>query len=248
MLPRYDLKRHKAENLGGPEMGEWSDYFEDFPEENPTNQPDYSLEVVAELSEERKRLEAKNLRLQDAQRRKREQAQAELHRSIGALMEAYSWFDVHLGLKIKTHSNSAPEVIALLNPKSPMKLRLECLKRLVEDSPVYPETTRAARWGIWIAQAEKVRLLRNDYAHGRWVYNHGNTSFFFAPLGWDVGTQSAGTPIAISPAEIDARAAEIWVLIRSMDDMLRPCFPLSRRNLKADVANSESLAKTREGN
>ena len=25
-------------------MGEWSDYFEDFPEENPANQPSYNTE------------------------------------------------------------------------------------------------------------------------------------------------------------------------------------------------------------
>lgn len=25
-------------------MGEWSEYFEDFPEENPANQPDYNSE------------------------------------------------------------------------------------------------------------------------------------------------------------------------------------------------------------
>lgn len=218
-------------------MGEWSDYFEDFPEEIPINQPSHPLGMPVELPEERIRWNAKNLRSGNAQRKKREQAQAELHRSIGALMEAYSWFDVHLGLKIKMHSNSAPEVISLLNPKSPMKLRLECLKRLVEGSLIYPETTRAGVWGGWIVQAEKVRLLRNDYAHGRWVYNHGNNSFFFAPLSWGVDPKSPVTPIATSPAEIDALATEIWVLIRSMDDVLRPCFPLGRRNIKMDRAN-----------
>ena len=30
-------------------MGEWSDYFEDFPEENPANQPSYNTEDGDEL-------------------------------------------------------------------------------------------------------------------------------------------------------------------------------------------------------
>jgi hypothetical protein len=52
-------------------MGEWSDYFEDFPEENPANQPQdiagdalrarvareakYSPELLAKMAEEKKR-------------------------------------------------------------------------------------------------------------------------------------------------------------------------------------------------
>ncbi|MEK9804045.1 MAG: hypothetical protein VW475_11635 [Curvibacter sp.] len=56
-------------------MGEWSDYFEDFPDENPANQPQdkagdalrarvarearYSPELLAKIAEERQRREAK---------------------------------------------------------------------------------------------------------------------------------------------------------------------------------------------
>ena len=57
-------------------MGEWSDYFEDFPEENPANQPrdlkgdalrarvareaDYSPEVLAQMAKDRKLREARS--------------------------------------------------------------------------------------------------------------------------------------------------------------------------------------------
>ena len=109
-------------------MGDWSDYFEDFPEENPANQyrdssgsalerrvkraANYSSKAIAESAEVRRRRGTDLLNFSEKRRRLREQAQAELHRSIGGLIEAYSWFDVHLGLKIRAHSNSAPEVMS----------------------------------------------------------------------------------------------------------------------------------------
>ena len=189
-------------------MGDWSDYFEDFPEENPANQRSdfvgdllrqrvareaaYSPRVVAEnaerlkrrqaeYAERRRRREAEEVLLLGMRLKDREKAQAELHRSIGGLMEAYAWLDINLGIKIKAYSTSASEVIALLKPIIPMKHRLDCLQRLVEQAPWTPEVISQNRWKEWIAEAEKVRALRNDYAHGRWINRSlSNTEFRFA--------------------------------------------------------------------
>lgn len=106
----------------------------------------------------------------------------------------------------------------LLNPQSPMKLRLDCFAKFVEGGPF----ATTDKWATWITHAERIRSLRNDYAHGRWVFNDapGSKNFLFVPLGWNIANQGAAMPIAISPEEIDARSSEIWDLIRSMDDML----------------------------
>lgn len=236
-------------------MGEWSDYFEDFPEENPANQPRdvagdllrhrvareaaYSPQVIAgnaerrklreaEYAERRRHREAEEVLLLGMRLKDREKAQAELHRSIGGLMEAYAWLDVNLGLKIKSYSNSAPEVMDLLKPTIPMKHRLDCLLRLVEQAPLTPEVISQDRWKEWIVQAEKVRELRNDYAHGRWINSSLiNTEFRFAPLSWPDKTESLQPGPVISPTHIDARTAEIWKLTRSMDDVLAPYFRIS---------------------
>src|SRR4051794_26572728 len=102
-------------------MGEWSDYFEDFPEDNPANErrdeagdalrarvareAKYSPDVLAQIAEGRKRRQEAEVRLLGMRLKDRESAQIELHRSIGGLMEAYAWFDVKLGLKIKSQAN-----------------------------------------------------------------------------------------------------------------------------------------------
>lgn len=224
-------------------MGDWSDYFEDFPEENPANQrrdttgdalrervareATYSPKVLAQIAESRKLREAAELRLLGMRLKDRERAQAELHRSIGGLMEAYAWFDVNLGLKIKTHSNSDAEVLALLKPSVPMKLRLDRLKLLIEQASIEPDIQSQNRWRAWITQAEAIRLLRNDYAHGRWVYNSDLRvrGFYFAPLSWETDSQTPKTAIAVSPALIDERSEEIWELTRSIDVVTQPFFP-----------------------
>lgn len=201
-------------------MGDWSDYFEDFPEENPANQltdftgdllrkrvareAAYSPQMLAELAERHRRREAEEVLLIGMRLKDREKAQAELHRSIGGLMEAYAWLDVNLGLKIRTYSNSAPEVMALLKPIIPMKHRLDCLKQLVEKASLTPDSIGLDRWMKWITQAEKIRELRNDYAHGRWINSApSNTKFHFAPLGWSVETEPLKPLTTVSPAQID---------------------------------------------
>nr|WP_326530084.1 hypothetical protein [Rhodoferax sp.] len=222
-------------------MGEWSDYFEDFPEENPANQwcdtegdllrarvareAMYSPEVLAEIADRKKRREAEEVLLIGMRLRDREQAQAEMHRSIGGLMEAYAWFDVNLGLKIKSYSTDPSKVAALVKPSTPMKLRLDYLRQLVELSQVKPTVQSKSIWKAWIAQAEAIRLLRNDYAHGRWINSSlVTTEFHFAPLGWSDEYESTQTLIAVSPAQIDSLSNELWNLTRSMNEVLEPYF------------------------
>ncbi len=168
-------------------MGEWSEYFEDFPDENPANraydidraieqrvkrEANYSPATLVESAEIRKRRDFERQQLQEKQQRKRDQVQSELHRSIGGLMEAYSWLDVHVGLKLKNHFGSDPEVSALLNPKSPMKLRLDRLNKLVQSASANTLSSTKNDWLVWVTQAEQLRTLRNDYAHGRWIFNN----------------------------------------------------------------------------
>ena len=247
-------------------MGDWSDYFEDFPEENPANQRSdfigdvlrqrvareaaYSSQVLeenaerrrlrqAEYAERRRRREAEEVLLLGMRLKDREKAQAELHRSIGGLMEAYAWLDINLGLKIKSYSNSAPEAIALLKPIIPMKHRLDCLQRLVEHAPLTPEVISQDRWKEWVAEAEKVRELRNDYAHGRWINSSlANTEFRFAPLGWPIESDPPQPLMAVSPKQIDERTMEIWKLTRSMDDVLAPYFHAHPRFFKPPASHS----------
>ena len=223
-------------------MGEWSEYFEDFPDENPANQAydvdnaieqrvkreaNYLPAALFESAESRKRRDVERQRLQETQQRKRDQAQSELHRSIGGLMEAYAWLDIHVGLKLKNHFGSDPEVSALLNPKSPMKLRLDCLNKLVQNTPANVHSSTTNDWLIWITQAEELRKSRNDYAHGRWIFNNepGQKNFRFARLGWNANIQETDTPLATSPAEIDACSADIWKLIRVLDGLMQRIFP-----------------------
>ena len=220
-------------------MGEWSDYFEDFPEENPANQYHdtagdslrervarealYSPEQLDEIAR-RKHREAEEVLLLGMRLKEREKAQGEIHRSLGGLMEAYSWFDVNLGLKIRTYSNSAPKAMALLTPTTPMKSRLDFLRLLVAQAPRVPEITKSQRWMKWIEQVEKIRLIRNDYAHGRWINGNSANNFHFAKLSWPVNSEPPQTLIDVTPAEIDVLSSEIWKLTRSMYDVLAPYF------------------------
>jgi hypothetical protein len=90
-----------------------------------------------------------------------------------------------------------------------------------------PEVTGQKRWIEWIENAEKIRLLRNDYAHGRWISSSpAHNDFRFAPLGWPVESEPVQPLIAVSPAQIDERSGEIWNLTRSIDDVLAPFFPI----------------------
>jgi len=220
-------------------MGEWSDYFEDFPDENPANQwrdvegdflrarvareAKYSPELLAEIAERKKRLEAEEVLLIGMRLRDRQQAQAEMHRSIGGLMEAYAWFDVNLGLKIKSYSPDVSKIAALVKPSTPMKLRLDYLRHLVELSKVKPSATSMNMWSSWITRAEAIRLLRNDYAHGRWINATVlTTQFHFAPLGWAEDSEPAQTLDAVSPSDIDSLSNELWNLTRSMNEVLEP--------------------------
>lgn len=222
-------------------MGEWSDYFEDFLEENPANQREdisgdalrarvareatYSPSVLAQIAEGRKKREAAEILLLGMRLKDRENAQAELHRSIGGLMEAYAWFDVSLGLKIKSYSNNATAVLALLKPTIPMKLRLDCLRGLVEQTEPYAKTAHRSKWDAWIAHAETIRTLRNDYAHGRWVHDPRTSEFRFVSLSWAGESEFFEKSVATLPAQIDERSAQIWELTRSIDVVTEPFFP-----------------------
>jgi hypothetical protein len=221
-------------------MGEWSDYFEDFPDENPANErrdiqgdllrarvareAKYSPEILAEIAGQRRlREEAEEVLLTGMRLRDRQQAQAELHRSIGGLMEAYAWFDINLGLKIKCYSTEPSKIAALVKPSTPMKLRLDHLRELVELSQSNPSAKVRKKWSAWIARAEEIRLLRNDYAHGRWINSSlMTTAFHFAPLSWTDESESTQSLIAISPEQIDSLSNELWSLTRSMNELLEP--------------------------
>lgn len=220
-------------------MGEWSDYFEDFPEENPANErrdikgdslrervareAKYSPEVLAEIGAQKKRREAQEVLLTGMRLRDRQQAQAELHRSIGGLMEAYAWFDINLGLKIQCYSSDPSKIVALVKPSTPMKLRLDYLRELVQLSQLNPSAKCRKEWETWITQAETIRHLRNDYAHGRWINSSLETNeFHFAPLSWPDESESTRILIAISPAQIDSLSNDLWNLTRSMNEVLEP--------------------------
>lgn len=222
-------------------MGEWSDYFEDFPEENPANErrdeagealrarvareAKYSPDVLAQIAEGRERRQEAEVRLLGMRLKDRESVQIELHRSIGGLMEAYAWFDVKLGLKIKSQANGAPEVLALLRPSIPMKLRLDFLRTLIDHAAPPANDQLRQRWDSWVSQAEAMRLLRNDYAHGRWVHDPRVNGFRFASLNWADESELFKQSIPVLPAQIDERSRQIWELTRSIDIVTEPFFP-----------------------
>ena len=222
-------------------MGEWSDYFEDFPDENPAFQfnnragfsnfqpvkpsKPYSPAVhptTLELYQSRHAVVTRLLGMDLLDRKK---AEGELHRSIGALMEAYAWFDVHLGSILKYHAKGAPDVLALLKPSIPLKHRLDRLAQLVKQSPVPCSNARQLIWDEWLQKADEVRALRNDYAHGRWInINPANNEFHFAPLNWGEQPESTAINDPVTPEKLDKRTSDIWKLTKSMDDVIAPFF------------------------
>lgn len=245
-------------------MGEWSDYFEDFPEENPANErrdeagerlrarvareAKYSPEVLAQMAESRTRREEAEVRLLGMRLKDRECAQIELHRSIGGLMEAYAWFDVKLGSKIKSLANHAPEVLKLLRPSMPMKLRLDCLRTLVDSASQPVNDQLCHRWDAWISQAEAMRLLRNDYAHGRWVHDPKVNGFRFASLSWNDESEIDHQSVPVIPAQVDELSRQIWELTRSIDIVTEPFFSLSGtvcdEASKSEISRKVSLSHT----
>ena len=119
----------------------------------------YSAAALFKNEDIRKQRDFEQQQAQETRQRKRDQAQSDLHRSIGGLMEAYGWLDVHIGLKLKKHFDSDPSVHLLLNPTSPMKLRLDCLNNLVQIASADLLDSIKNDWLAWTTQAEKLRTL-----------------------------------------------------------------------------------------
>lgn len=94
----------------------------------------------------------------------------EFHFLLGRLVHAHARFDFNVGLQLHWMGPMyGVDVSELLHPyKATFKARLDLFKRLVLDVYQPAGVAFVTEFRAWFDRAEKCRVLRNDYAHGRW--------------------------------------------------------------------------------
>jgi|JI7StandDraft_1071085.scaffolds.fasta_scaffold337784_2 hypothetical protein len=150
--------------------------------------------------------------------------QAEFHRWIGAIVEAYAWFDFNLGLKLNAWPGSNASDV--LDAAKPLKVRLDRLIHLVGRSTASVSPEQTARWEEWLEVVNSARALRNDYAHGRWIKEGdiglGGVKWRLVPLQWSAGLQEPVEPITLTCGQLEAQRNQISWAMNRMHEAVAP--------------------------
>ena len=141
---------------------------------------------------------------------------------LGRLVHAHARFDFNVGLQLNWMGPMyGVEVTDVLNPyKATFKERLNFFKRLVLE--VYQPAGAAfvTEFRSWFDRAEKCRVLRNDYAHGRWGvpgkfnYKEGGRLMdaepllVFIPLNWNMAPDREDLSITLTMQEFEQQVEE----------------------------------------
>lgn len=174
----------------------------------------------------------------------------DFHYLLGRLVHAHARFDFNVGLQLNWMGPMyGVEVIELLNPhKAKFKARLAMFKRLVLD--VYQPAGAAfvTEFRSWFDRAERCRVLRNDYAHGRWGvpgrFNHkeggsmidAEPLLVFISLDWNMEPDREDCSLALTLQEFkeqveeaEAVFADYSRLAKRFEESAKPGLPAAAR-------------------
>jgi hypothetical protein len=174
----------------------------------------------------------------------------DFHYLLGRLVHAHARFDFNLGLQLNWMGPMyGVEVGEVLNPyKAAFKTRLEFFKRLVLDVYQPAGSAFATEFRAWFDRAEKCRVLRNDYAHGRWgvpgkfKFKDGGRMIdaepllVFVPLDWNMEPDREDRSIALTMQEFKEQVEEAEAvfsdyskLAKRFEESAKPGSPVAAR-------------------
>ena len=146
----------------------------------------------------------------------------DFHCLLGRLVHAHARFDFTIGLQLNWMGPMyGVEVSEVLDPcRATFKARLNFFKRLVLEVYQPVGSKFVAEFQSWFNRAERCRVLRNDYAHGRWVvpgkFNFKNGGsildaeplLVFVPLDWNMEADREDLSLAMTMQEFAAQVKE----------------------------------------
>lgn len=170
----------------------------------------------------------------------------EFHRLLGQLVHAIARFDFTVGLQLNWLGPYCQQDVAeLLSPRQArLGERLKKLKALIMDvyEPAGPKAL--AEFTEWFTRADQARVLRNDYAHGRWGVpgKHKLTPsgrmidaeplLAFMPLHWDLTPDRADDSIYMTLEEFASQVSDAeslfdayWKLCKRYEVHAKPSKP-----------------------
>ena len=162
------------------------------------------------------------------------------------------------------------EVGEVLNPyKVTFKVRLDFFKRLVLDVYQPAGSAFVIEFRAWFDRAEKCRVLRNDYAHGRWgVPGKFNSKeggrmidaeplLVFVPLDWNMEPDKADRSMDLTMQEFKEQVEEAEAvfsdyskLAKRFEESAKPGLPAAARTCglsQAETGGKHAQAKPLKG-
>lgn len=143
----------------------------------------------------------------------------EFHRLLGRLIHAIARFDFTVGLQLNWLGPYCQQDVSGLLGARQARLgeRLKKLEVLIMDVYEPAGAQALAEFSTWFERADQARVLRNDYAHGRWgvpgklkVKPPGRMidaepMLAFIPLHWDMTPDRADDSIYMTLEEFAAQ-------------------------------------------
>ena len=174
----------------------------------------------------------------------------DFHYLLGRLVHAHARFDFNVGLQLNWMGPMyGVEVSEALNPyKATFKARLDLFKRLVLDVYQPAGSGFIDEFRTWFDRAERCRVLRNDYAHGRWGvpgkfnFKDGGSMkdaeplLVFVPLDWNMDPDKEDSSIALTMQELKEQVEEAEAvfsdyskLAKRFEESAKPGLPVAAR-------------------
>lgn len=171
----------------------------------------------------------------------------EFHHLLGRMVHAHARFDFNVGLQLSWMGPTyGVEVTDVLNPhKATFKVRLNFFKRLVLEAYQPGGAAFVTEFRIWFDRAEKCRVLRNDYAHGRWgvpgkfIFKEGGSKanseplLVFIPLDWNMAPDREDRSIDLTMREFKEQVEEAeavfndyFKLTKRFEESAKPRLPI----------------------
>lgn len=138
----------------------------------------------------------------------------EVHRLLGRLVHASARFDFNMGLQLVWLGPYCQVPVAqLLDKRVPFNQRLQMLRRLVLDVFAHENDDAREAFAAWFNGIDKAKALRNDYAHGRWGFQHGlqlaDPEFDFVALDWEMDKAKQAPAIRLRLSSLAREVAAV---------------------------------------
>ena len=162
-----------------------------------------------------------------------DEVEARFYSAIGKFINQYGWFDYNVGLQLNYWSDGRlKNVKKYLTINSGLKDRLDALTGMVHKSTNPVTAAESLEYQRWMGDVESIRGLRNDYAHGRWIYsvtaNKNDIGMTFVPLQWSASERELRPAVTISLSELERQATQLSKLTDQMPKVLVPYLQFRR--------------------